>query len=474
MLFRTLDELDGAVRPALACDRQGVREILDGDALRAGLVDRLVYHAVFHPDVEIKSYARFLIRSAAARLGIFPSSLHALYAEKSRGKHAHFTLPAVNLRALSYEGARAVFEAARELDAGAFIFEIARSEVAYSDQWPSEYTAVVLAAAIKTGFQGPLFLLGDHFQVRAASFFNDPELEVEAIKLLVGDALKSGFFNIDIDASTLVDLRKENLTEQQRLNYELTATFTHFVRRIEPAGTTVAVGGEIGEVGGKNSDETELRAFMDGYQRALPAGLPGLSKISIQTGTSHGGVVLPDGTLAQVAIDFNVLKTLSEISRRNYGMGGTVQHGASTLPDEAFHQFVTHEAIEVHLATGFQNIIYDHERFPADLRRRMYDYLKEKHGDEWKSGKTEEQFLYSTRKKGLGPFKDDLWNLPEEIRTALRYTLEEKFGFLFDQLQVGNTLDLVKKYVPPVEIKKSLADFGVKKAGAEDVSDLAD
>jgi hypothetical protein len=104
----------------------------------------------------------------------------------------------------------------------------------------------------------------------------------------------------------------------------------------------------------------------------------------------------------------------------------------------------------------------------------MYDYLKEKHADEWKSGKTEEQFLYSTRKKGLGPFKAELWNLPEDIRAALRLALEEKFGFLFDQLQVGHTLDLVKKYVPMVEIKKGLEDFGVKKAGAEDVSDLAD
>jgi hypothetical protein len=213
---------------------------------------------------------------------------------------------------------------------------------------------------------------------------------------------------------------------------------------------------------------------MDGFRRILPAELPGLSKISIQTGTSHGGVVLPDGTLAQVAIDFQVLKELSRIARAAYGMGGTVQHGASTLPDEAFHQFVTHEAIEVHLATGFQNILYDHEKFPVELRQRIYDYLKANHASEWKSGKTEEQFLYSTRKKGLGPFKADLWNLPEEIRAALRLSLEEKFGFLFDQLQVGNTLDLVKKYVPPVEVKKGLKEFGIKESGEEDVSDLSD
>jgi hypothetical protein len=104
----------------------------------------------------------------------------------------------------------------------------------------------------------------------------------------------------------------------------------------------------------------------------------------------------------------------------------------------------------------------------------MYAYLKDKHANEWKSGKTEEQFLYSTRKKGLGPFKADLWNLPEEIKGAVRETLEEKFRFYFDQLQVADTQDLVRKYVPPVEVKKTLADFGLEKAKEEDVSDLSD
>ena len=88
---------------------------------------------------------------------------------------------------------------------------------------------------------------------------------------------------------------------------------------------------------------------------------------------------LPDGTLAQVAIDFKALKDLSKVARSSYGMGGTVQHGASTLPDGAFSQFVENDAVEVHLATGFQNMIYDHEKFPAELKQRIYEYLKTRH-----------------------------------------------------------------------------------------------
>ncbi len=471
---KVMEQLLPLIQGAVHLTDENKVEVQDPKKLREEVIDQLIHRAVF-ADPDQQALAHWLIWGLGWQTGLYPASMHDFYLAKGRGDITEsFTVPAINLRAMAYDSARAVFRAALPRKVGALIFEIARSEIGYTQQRPVEYYSVILAAAIKEGYQGPLFVQGDHFQVSGKKFREQPDAEIKAIEQLIQEAIQAGFYNIDIDTSTLVDLSQPTIEEQQRVNCEQCAHFTSFIRKHQPAGITVSVGGEIGEVGGKNSDETELRAFMDGYRRVLPAKMPGLSKISIQTGTSHGGVVLPDGTLAQVAIDFNVLKELSRIARAAYGLGGTVQHGASTLPDEAFHQFVTHEAIEVHLATGFQNIIYDHEKFPAALRKLMYEYLKEKHADEWKSGKTEEQFLYSTRKKGLGPFKADLWNLPEDARVALRAGLEEKFGFLFDQLQVGNTLELVKKYVPPVEVKKGLKDFGLEKSGEEDVSDLSD
>ena len=67
-------------------------------------------------------------------------------------------------------------------------------------------------------------------------------------------------------------------------------------------------------------------------------GAVGLSKISVQSGTSHGGVVLADGSIADVKLDLETLRELSEIARKEYGLSGAVQHGASTLPDDAFRQ----------------------------------------------------------------------------------------------------------------------------------------
>src|SRR5213076_3441861 len=194
--------------------------------------------------------------------------------------------------------------AAKKLNAGAFIFEIARSEIGYTEQRPHEYAAVVLAAALREGFTGPLFIQGDHVQVNAKKYAVDPEAEIAAVRGLIEEELAAGFYNIDVDTSTLVDLSQPTLDTQQRVNVERAAELTKFIRDREPPGVTVSVGAEIGEVGGKNSDVHELRAFMDGYGRALARleGGPytGISKISVQTGTSHGGVVLPDGSIAKV------------------------------------------------------------------------------------------------------------------------------------------------------------------------------
>ena len=227
------------------------------------------------------------------------------------------------------------------------------------------------------------------------------------------------------------------------------------IRDLEPAGITISVGGEIGEVGGKNSTVEELRAFMDGYRDALGksgTALKGISKISVQTGTTHGGIPLADGSVARVKLDFETLGKLSAAARADYGLAGAVQHGASTLPDEAFDRFPSTGTAEIHLATGFQNIVYDSKSFPDDLRARIYDYLKREAASEMKAGDTEEQFFYKTRKKGLGPFKKEMWELPKTVRIALGRELEAQFALLFKKLNVGGTLATVSSFVPPADI----------------------
>ncbi len=398
-------------------------------------------------DIARKKVLAKKIFDIAYKKGIYPSSIHQFYIARGRGEFGGFTVPAINLRSMTYDLAKAIFRVAKKNNAAAFIFEIAKSEMGYTNQPAIEYSSVILAAAIKEGFAGPVFIQGDHFQVNAKKFQANPEQEIEGLKALISDAIESGFYNIDIDSSTLVDLSKREVKKQQYNNYEVCARITQFIRQIQPRGVEVSVGGEIGEVGSKNSTPEELHAFMQGYREKLRKGRTGISKISVQTGTSHGGVVLPDGSVAQVKLDFDTLKILSEIAKKEYGLSGAVQHGASTLPAEAFHKFAETETAEVHLATEFQNMIYESKHFPAELRVKIYDWLKINAASERKEGETEEQFIYKTRKKALGPHKLEIMGLSQEVRDVIAKEIEEKFDFLFKQLNAINNKELVDKYV---------------------------
>ncbi len=440
--------------------------------LASQTMDELVRTAVFG-DGTAKEYARWLLWEIGQAVGVQPSSIHELYMARGRGEVHGFTVPAINVRMATYDTARSIFRTAMRTKAGAFILEIARSEIAYTEQRPAEYVSVIIGAALREGFRGPLFIQGDHFQINHKKYAVDPGPEVEGVKALVREAVGAGFYNIDVDTSTLVDLSKDTLAEQQRLNYEVGIDILSEVRRVEPKGVTISVGGEIGEVGTENSTVEELRAYMDGFNATLPKGMTGLSKISVQSGTSHGGTVLTDGSIAEVKLDLDTLEKLGKVARDDYGLSGAVQHGASTLPDTAFHNFPKRETAEIHLATNFQTMMFDH--LPEALRAEMYEWLRTNAKDERKATDSDEQFFYKTRKKAIGPFKRRVWDLPADVKATVSAKYDEKFSFLFEQLAIGNTAEITAKYVRPVVHHRPMpADATPAHAAAPDDADLSD
>jgi fructose-bisphosphate aldolase class II len=475
-MLEQLNERTSPLGDAISVKNERVTVLREAD-LASPKMDALVREAVFGTG-ESRDYARWLIWEIGEAVGVRAASINGLYMARGRGEVHGFTVPAINVRGAAYDTARSIFRTAVKLNAGAFLLEIARSEIGYTDQRPAEYVAVMLGAALREGFRGPVFIQGDHFQVNAKKFGVDPNGEVAAVKQLALEAITAGFYNIDVDTSTLVDLSKPDLPSQQRLNYETCVDITRYIRELQPKGVTISIGGEIGEVGTENSTVEELRAFMDGFNRTLaercPPGTDGLSKISVQSGTSHGGVVLADGSIADVALDLDTLARLSKDARERYGLSGAVQHGASTLPDTAFHNFPRTETAEIHLATNFQNMLYDH--LPTSLRQEIYDWLRENAKDERKPADTDEQFFYKTRKKALGPFKRRLWDLPDDVKVTIAKAYDAKFEFLFTQLAVGNTAGAVKDHVKAVRLHRPMpGTAGYENvAAAPDDNDLSD
>jgi hypothetical protein len=127
-MYTSVKEMTDALKPvaSVLSDRVSVTNVA---ALSPEAIDRLAWTAAFGSDAELKGTARWIIRSLAAAAGIRPASIHDLYMAMGRGDAGGFTVPAINVRAMAYETARAVIRSAKKLNAGAFIFEIARSEI---------------------------------------------------------------------------------------------------------------------------------------------------------------------------------------------------------------------------------------------------------------------------------------------------------------------------------------------------------
>lgn len=391
---------------------------------------QLVKRAVFSNDTN----AQAQIRKDALARGITLSSTHNLYTAIARNEVAGFTIPAINLRTLTFDIACLIFEIMQEKNIGVVIFEIARSEMEYTNQSPAQYASSVLAAALHTNYKGPVFLQTDHLQIHKKEYEINKEAELTAIEKIIKDAIATGFYNIDIDASTLVDLSQADLSRQQQKNFHVTALLTNYIRQQQPKDTTISVGGEIGHIGDKKSSAKDLEAFMLGYLPLIR--YEGISKVSVQSGTAHG-----EGGI----VDFTLLYEIGKKAREKYGLGGVVQHGASTLPLDVFDKFVGAKTIEIHLSTQFQNMVFDH--LPNTLKEEIYTWIKENFKDELTEDLSEEQFLYKLRKKSLGVFKERLWSLTTSEKQPILENIKTYLLSVFEKLNTFNTKTSVAPYL---------------------------
>ena len=369
------------------------------------------------------------IKSMALKRGIFLASIAPLYKEIAKGNLDGFSVPAFNIRTLTFDMSCAIFRAAKKAKAIAFILEIASSEMEYTKQSPEEFALCCLGAAIKEKYKDPIFLQGDHFYLKDTS-----EEAINNLQNLILKSLVAGFYNFDIDCSAL----------SPEDNVKYTNYFVEFIKKNQPQGVEIAIGGEVSSIGGGSASFTTGDNTTPSQLESFLKRVHGLIKVSCQTGTRHGGKVLPSGLAEKVNINFESIKHLGEIAKQ-YGLAGVVQHGASTLQENQFTELTKAGVLEVHLSTLFQNIILDSKYFPKDLKNKMYSLARESYSIQAKKCETDVQFLQIFRKKVLGAFKKEIWQMPKKNIQGISKELEEKFTFFFKIFGVNDTKNLIKK-----------------------------
>ncbi len=313
------------------------------------------------------------------------ASIKSIYKQVANGQLNGFTVPAFNIRLLTFDLMKALFRAAQKEKAGLFVVELAQSEMEYTSQTPQEYAKNCWAAAKAENYQAPIFLQGDHFKLIS-------DVESQILEKLIKKAIKAGFLNIDIDCSSLP------LTE----NIKQTNYFIEFINKLN---SKISIGAEIGEIGGKNTTNEQLEQFL--------AKVKGISKIAVQTGTAHG---------KGGQIDWQLVSQLTTTAKK-YGLAGIVQHGASTLPQKDLKKLAPAEVCEVHLATEIMNKALESKYFPKELKAKI---------------KT---------KKDLGPLKQEILAIPQKNIDKISEEIEELFKSFLKILKVSDTVNLVdKKY----------------------------
>lgn len=385
-----------------------------------------------------------IVRSA----GVYPASIHPLYKAMLEGKYPHIAIPAINIRGLTFDIACAVWKAALKLQTGPVIFELAPYEGVAGNQSFAEYSTVIQAAAIHEGYRGPVFLQADLLTIH-----NQDELA--SLKQLIDTAINAGMYNLDLNASPLIQPDKKSPLEQHELNAGITAELTRYAFEKSPGGIHPSIGGEVGGINTNNTSPKDLRAFMEILSSSLAGGKSGLDKISARTGAVLGGIINSDGSMAEMPLDVALVEQLSGILRAEYNIAGLVQHGASTLSPDILGSLASDGVIEAHLGTKIQNIVFDHAEFPEELMEYMRAALFTSKADSGQKKASEKlsgaQRYYQTRFNAWGMFKEDLWALPEKARQEISLSLQNWFEELFIALNIAGKKEILTSYFPAGE-----------------------
>ena len=339
------------------------------------------------------------------------ASIHELYMARARGEYSGFTVPAINLRTQVFDmAARGLSARPWSWTPGSVIFELARSEQEYTFQRPAEYITSVLAgchrgrlARSRLRAGRPLPVQRGQVQGRPRGRHGDP---AQGHRQRVVRGLRQHRHRLLDAGGPLVRVRS---TSSRRSTTRAPRSSRRSSARDQDDGLVVSIGGEIGEVGKQNSTPDELRAYLDGYRRELDARAGadaiGLSKVSVQTGTSHGGVPLPGGGVAEVKLDFETLKVLGEVCPR-VRPGGCRPARRLDAARRALPSLPAGRDRRDPPGHGLPERALRAPGLPGRaVRRDRGASASTNCADERKDGETDTQFVYKTRKKALGTFK---------------------------------------------------------------------
>jgi len=177
------------------------KEILTKDG---GLIEYLARTSSISRDKNVQMAAYWVLMKLMKNFNVHLASMHEHYMNKGKTWDGR-TAAAYNLRTGPvFLQARQIFRSMMEDDVGLVVFEEADSELRYTGHDRFQYTAQIVAAAMKQGYEGGINLRLDHLQVKKTEYLKDSVAAVKKAKRKMYDSVLAGKYNPDIDPSTMV------------------------------------------------------------------------------------------------------------------------------------------------------------------------------------------------------------------------------------------------------------------------------
>ena len=283
--------------------------------------------------------AFLLIYSIAWKLNIFPSSLQKIYKAQAR----HEISPQIKILSLditedSLANLRILFNSMNHEETKLLSLSINPKQM--DQTWFFSYITKILAAAILEDYSGPIFLQTDSIYFDPLSFENDRDNLLDRLKKITQNAIKSGIYNLNLDASELIDLDQSVTSEKMLMNLKMVAMVTNlWVRNYQPNGITVSVSGKLGKAAMNFIQKDELKDYL---KRLMKEG----SRLRFNTaGDDISKIVVDYRTGNEVSVDY--LGSLKLIAQNEFGLGGLAFDLGELKNISQITQLKHHEVCEI-------------------------------------------------------------------------------------------------------------------------------
>ena len=196
----------------------------------------------------------------------------------------------------------------------------------------------------------------------------------EEIRRACRHAIAAGYRNIDIDSSTLVDLSQPDVDERaaRELRPRRRADRADPGARARRASRSASAA-RSARSARRTRPTPSCGPTSTGYRRELDRAAPGADRASARSASRPAPATA--ACRCPTAASPRSSSTSRSFASSARSPASTAWPAPSstarrTLPDELFHHFPAVETAEIHLATGFQNALFEHPAFPAELHQR--------------------------------------------------------------------------------------------------------